>query len=65
MQSGKRRRSFPAPTARPSFSCTQASVAESKRQTLTPDEKQASRVTPPPLLQFAEGVAERCVSPAG
>jgi hypothetical protein len=34
-------------------SCTQASVAESKRQTLAPDDRLASGVTPPSLPQLA------------
>jgi hypothetical protein len=36
------------------LSCARASVAEFRRQTLAPDDKQASRVTPPSLLQFAQ-----------
>ena len=36
------------------LSCTQASVAEFRRETLAPDDKQACHATPPSLLQFAQ-----------
>jgi hypothetical protein len=39
-----RQRSSPQPRARSSFPCTQASVAEFRRQTRAPDETRASRV---------------------